>query len=473
MKFLREFETESAYNAEKDNLDLPNVSYVVESQNNYFHPYIPQRDYSREYLTYEVLEDGLLGLFVRKEGDAPDVTVSYSINDGEWSTLPIIVFGNTGSCIEVSEGDVIRFKGNNNAFYYYDNETENVCFNEILLLNSTLTSAIGFNAYGNIMSVIYGDNFIGQTSFPNGSSGNLKEFFEGLGIVDASHLTLPVTALTDACYNMMFQHCSSLTNAPVLPATTLAEDCYVGMFQGCTSLVTAPSLPATTLTNNCYSDMFVGCTLLVNAPELPATTLANYCYMEMFNGCTALETAPSVLPALTLVNNCYSSMFGGCSSLVNAPELPATTMANNCYSGMFGGCTSLVNAPELPATTLVQGCYSYMFRACRSLVNAPELPATTLAQNCYEGMFRGCTSLVNVTELPATTLAQNCYAGMFMECSSLNYIKCLATDISATDCTSFWVFGVAASGTFVKAEGVTWPTGDSGIPNGWTVVDAS
>ena len=61
---------------------------------------------------------------------------------------------------------------------------------------------------------------------------------------------------------------------------------------------------------------------------------------------------------------------------------------------------------------------------------------------------------------------------MFSGCSSLNYIKCLATDISATDCTGNWVSGVASTGTFVKNASMTsWTEGTSGIPNGWTVQD--
>ena len=59
---------------------------------------------------------------------------------------------------------------------------------------------------------------------------------------------------------------------------------------------------------------------------------------------------------------------------------------------------------------------------------------------------------------------------MFNGCGSLNYIKCLATDISASNCTAFWVEGVAPSGTFVKAASMSsWATGANGIPNGWTI----
>ena len=128
---------------------------------------------------------------------------------------------------------------------------------------------------------------------------------------------------------------------------------------------------------------------------------------------------------------------------------------------------------SLPATTLATNCYGFMFFGCSSLVTAPELPATTLADYCYQSMFSGCTSLVTASELPATILAKDCYAYMFDECTNLNYIKCLATDISASNCCQSWVSFVASSGTFVKATSMTsWPNGINGIPSGWTVVDA-
>ena len=85
-------------------------------------------------------------------------------------------------------------------------------------------------------------------------------------------------------------------------------------------------------------------------------------------------------------------------------------------------------------------------------------------------MFEVCTSLTTAPELPATTLKGGCYSSMFRGCTKLNYIKCLATDISATNCTKNWVIGVASTGTFVKASSMaSWSTGNSGIPNNWTI----
>ena len=226
-----------------------------------------------------------------------------------------------------------------------------------------------------------------------------------------------------------------------------------------------------------FYHLFDNCTGLIDASKLllPATTLTASCYGYMFKGCTNLTAAPK-LPATILTNKCYISMFEGCTSLTTAPELPATTLAENCYYRMFYGCTSLTTAPELPATTLANYCYGYMFRGCTNLITVPTiLPATTLANNCYEDMFQGCTSLTTAPELPATTLVDRCYDSMFNNCSNLNYIKCLAMDISASNCLSYWVIGVqTTSGTFVKNPNMlSWTTGTSGIPSGWTVQDAS
>ena len=284
--------------------------------------------------------------------------------------------------------------------------------------NWTESGSSDYDIGGNINSLVK-VNFENDTNCYSLTSND--GFFKNkIKLKSAGKLILPATTLINSCYFQMFYGCTSLTAAPILSATTLANSCYYGMFHNCSSLTTAPALPATTLTNRCYYSMFSGCTSLVNAPELPATTLADYCCQEMF---------------------------GNCISLTSAPELPATTLAFNCYYSMFGGCTALTSAPALPATTLAASCYRSMFSGCTSLTTAPVLSATTLTNYCYNYMFSGCTNL--------------------------NYIKCLATNISASNCTANWVSNVAATGTFVKAPSMSsWTTGVAGIPSGWTVQDA-
>ena len=149
-----------------------------------------------------------------------------------------------------------------------------------------------------------------------------------------------------------------------------------------------------------------------------------------------------------------------------------TSTEEYCYYRMFRGCTGLTQTPELPATTLANYCYSSMFYDCTSLTQAPELPATTLANDCYSSMFVNCTSLTQAPELPATTLTDHCYEIMFYGCTKLNYVKCLATDTSAYDCTRVWLSDVSSKGTF-ECDNKKYFTIDSrnGIPVGWTITE--
>ena len=205
----------------------------------------------------------------------------------------------------------------------------------------------------------------------------------------------------------------------------------------------------TTLPDYAFNGLFRHSNGIVDASGLtiPVTTVGQYALRSMFAGCTTLQYAPTQLGATNLGKGCYSSMFNNCTSLITVPTLPATTLAEYCYSNMFADCTSLATTPALPALTMENYCYSQMFENCSGLTTAPVLPALTLDTDCYNCMFRNCTSLNSVT--------------------------CLATNISALDCTDSWLENVSSTGTFTKNPNMSnWPTGKSGIPTGWTVVDA-
>ena len=147
----------------------------------------------------------------------------------------------------------------------------------------------------------------------------------------------------------------------------------------------------------------------------------------------------------------------------------------DCY--IYGNIMSLVDENGFAtATTLTEDhAFCLLFYNNTHLYNHAskdlELPATTLTIGCYDRMFNGCTNLTTAPELPAATLKNGCYSEMFKGCTNLNSVTCLATtDISSvTNATTSWLDGVAATGTFAKAEGMTsWKTGKSGIPSGWT-----
>lgn len=189
-----------------------------------------------------------------------------------------------------------------------------------------------FKVYGNIMSLLNGDNFVGTQLTSSNQYAFKRLFYYCGGLKDASNLILPNNT-QKYCYESMFEQCNGCSDSvfsapPALPATTLSEGCYKRMF-ACTRVTSSSiSLPATTLASHCYEGMFYYC-LNMQAVTLPATTLQPYCYKNMFYGCSAMRTAPN-LPALTLVAHCYENMFNSCSNLNSVKCLATNTSATDC-----------------------------------------------------------------------------------------------------------------------------------------------
>jgi uncharacterized protein YjdB len=360
--------------------------------------------------------------------------------------------------------------------------TAEYCYNSMFEGCTSLTTVPSVLPATTLANYCYAEMFSGCTALTTAptisattvGTYSCESMFEGCTSLTTVPSELLATSLAENCYHKMFSKCTALASTPAFTANTVASGCCWEMFGDCTSLTAvSSSLLATTLANDCYRSMFCRCTSLTTAPELPATTLAANCYRYMFLGSTALTSAPSELPATTLAEYCYNSMFSGCTSLTAAPsELPATTLVDSCYKEMFRNCTSLIAAPEICATTVANECCRWMFSGCASLTAAPSvLPATTLADGCYYSMFGDCTSLTTAPELPATTLVYRCYWHMF-DNSKVSYVKCLATDISATECTKEWLYRVPNNSgcTFVKASTMEdWTRDKNGIPDKWTV----
>lgn len=293
-----------------------------------------EEDYSTHYLTVHILENSsTLTVKPLHTNLTCGATGSYSTDDGvSWTNFSVTSFYQPLVISGLQADTNVLFKGSS-------------------WIRTSIVVDKSFNVSGNVMSLYYGDNFIGQTAFPNAYDEHPGELFNlAYELISAENLVLPATTLKTSCYGSMFNNCISLVYAPKLSATSLSMYCYYSMFYGCTSLVSAPELPAISLDYGCYAAMFQNCTSLVNLPELNATSLEIECYHNMFNGCTSLTSAPA-LPATTLADNCYQAMFYGCTSLTTAPNLPATTLAEDCYSSMFYGCSSLSSITALFTTT--------------------------------------------------------------------------------------------------------------------------
>ena len=243
----------------------------------------PAPDPSTEYFYVKNLTSSANTLSIKKnDSSAPTITVYYSTDKTTWTSM-----GDTDTT-------AITYSIPANSKVYLKATTDRWGGESGNTIYTSITCSNNFGIGGNIMSLLYGDNFSGQTSFPSSSIHNFTRlFYNSTNLKNIDNLVLPATTLDGYCYQTMFQNCSGLTTIPsnLLPATTLASGCYNSMFQNCTGITSVPSdlLPATTLASDCYKSMFYGCRGLTKSPELPATTLVSQCYYNMFKNCSSLN----------------------------------------------------------------------------------------------------------------------------------------------------------------------------------------
>lgn len=147
--------------------------------------------------------------------------------------------------------------------------------------------------------------------------------------------------------------------------------------------------------------------------------------------------------------------------------------ANNTFAGLFRDNTKLESVEELVLAYPTKiYCYESLFLGCTNLAYPPkQFPKSDVVNWCYGYMFKNC-NLQTAVELPAPRMISGCYRELFYGNSNINYIKMLAYDnMTANNCMTDWVNGVASTGIFVKHIDAQWTTtGNSGVPTNWTVI---
>lgn len=241
-------------------------------------------DYTSTELTFEILENGTITWICTNSSIAK--TIQYSKNNGEWTNITSTT---SGVNINVLSGDKIKFRGNNST---YGNSS----------YHNSFRANCNFNAYGNIMSLINGTNFM------------------DLKVLSASYT-----------FTYLFAYCEKLLNINnlLLPATTLSDNCYERMFDTCRKIIDIPNLPATTLTSSCYSCMFVACDELTDLShhEFNADYVPYAAYSAMFHTCPKLVKSP-IIKCTSIASYGASFMFFNCNNLSWI----------KCLSISLGGC---------------------------------------------------------------------------------------------------------------------------------------
>ena len=220
-------------------------------------------DYSIPFYVEDI--SGSLNSFgVIKHNDAaPTLTIEKSLDKVNWEVMGTTSTTVIAASIPTNGRLYIRCKTNN---WSNGNEWST---NKIQISGRC-------NIGGNIMSLIYGEDFTGnETSFPSVSEEAIfNHLFQGQNnIISAQGLQLPALTLGWYTYQDMFNNCRSLLVAPkILPATNLGGRCYLGMFWDCTSLIKSPDLvAATSMQDMPYYRMFRECQSLNEVKCLTAS----------------------------------------------------------------------------------------------------------------------------------------------------------------------------------------------------------
>ena len=298
MKYFKYFNTHNEYLNFKNTNDgsQPILSFCQNEILDHF----DKRTYNNKYLTFIILADGIIHFDYNQYITTSQATyLEYSFDNGlTWTRITNLDNELVSETINVSKGDKIIWRGINKSFSLYNSSYFSHFYSE----------DTSVKIYGNIMSLLYGDEFIDKTTLTSDNNscfaclfGTNIEDLRFFNCVNAKNLILPATTLTQYCYLCMFTSCRSLTDAPELPATTLSDYCYDSMFTN-TSITKAPELPATTLADGCYQSMFQSCSQLIKAPSLPATTLVDDCYLNMFNNCINLKHVSAMFKTIPSPN---------------------------------------------------------------------------------------------------------------------------------------------------------------------------
>ena len=253
-------------------------------------------DYSTEPLTLKAVGTSQASITVNSQYSGG--TVYYRENGGTWSAL------RPGQRLDLFVGTPVQLMGLSGATGLF----------------SGSTPSGAFEVYGNVMSLIYRENFIGQTTIPSQLRDCFYATFRNCqSLVSIKHLVMPATTLSYGCYRSMFNKCVYLTELPdvFIPAeATLTEGCcrftFEQMAAGASTPVEVPFgfLPSTNLVNGpgygCYESMFRDANISV-APMLPATSPKQNCYKQMYSGCRKLNTIYCLLEGNMFGNNPVTS----------------------------------------------------------------------------------------------------------------------------------------------------------------------
>lgn len=412
--------------------------------------------YNLEYLTTKALGSGNITFTIPSDVTTYNLTdVSYRKNGGEWTTT-----ANSSSeiviTVSVVANDVIEWKGSGIG----------LCGGGVYTASSRFGGTVQFNVYGNVMSMLWDDDFIGQTQFPNTSRERVMQgLFYQSSVVDASGLVLPATHLSNShTYMGMFSGCTSLVYPPAeLPepdSTVVLNLTYISMFENCSSMLRCPDMKWEGVLGECkngtFYKMFYNCTALtdnipnkIEVQNYTANATGYQIFRQMFHMCTHITTIPSLIihnnnSTITGVNDGpFYYAFCGCTSLVDLSNKTlaienSTNTAGYEFYYTLSTCTNIEKSPLIRISETHKGTFQRMFDGGARKITDLYLDIDNVYTDGTASNGAVYYMFVNTGNTTAGTSAWNNQQGQMLH---------LYGDITTSSAfsTSYGIFGIAST----------------------------
>lgn len=291
-----------------------------------------------------------------------------------------------------------------------------------------------------------------------------------------------------------FKNCSAITELPdgmfaILEYAGHCSTTFGNMLSGCSSLVTLSKgmfskFKGFTGGSYQFTSFCDSASSLVYLPEgmFGQYTVAwQYEFMNAFSNCVSLKTLPNGMFSILETANASAFRFF-CYNSKGLTQLPDGIFSRVYKYGSysFAYCfqdTSLQAIPNNMFSNLYPSTTDSAFRFCFCRTLITEIPAdlfstvTSCDGYAFSSVFNRTPIEEGLDIRQMTSVLGNSFLQAYANCANIKVIY--APNISTWSEVVFdrWVQGVGSVGTFYKPKGLEIPVGESGIPEGWTVVE--
>lgn len=161
----------------------------------------------------------------KRNNDSPSIEIDISKNARDWETIGTT--STNGLYINILPDSRLYLRAETSSWSSASDVEHANSF------SVDKTYSIG----GNLLSLLYGGEFDGQTDFKNDSANAFIALFRNEdNLVDASSLQLNAEFVPTNAYDTMFAHCENLESAPIIKGQTFSNQSCNTLFINCVKI---------------------------------------------------------------------------------------------------------------------------------------------------------------------------------------------------------------------------------------------